>query len=224
MRIYLVKITNFFTKMGAGESKDGEIMFDGREDGPISDDQMDEFIEKTQFSPKEIQHLLLAYRRIGGSTTGDGVINEEEFKTQIKFANEKIADKIYHMIDVDGDQNIQFSEFVYGLNAFHPGADLETKINMCFGAYDEDGSGGISKNEVREIIEMSLENNVFIKLDEPHLNQLLDDLFDLYDSSGEEEGNMSLSDFKRMVRKAPGILDSFTFDISMLPPLDALKN
>ena len=53
---------------------------------------------------------------------------------------------------------------------------------------------------------------------------LVDDLFDLYDSSGEEEGNMSLDDFKKMVRKAPGILDAFTFDIAMLPPLDELKN
>lgn len=209
--------------MGVEESRD-ENAIDGREDGPISEEQMNEFLEKTQFSPKEIQHLLLAYRKIGGSTDGDGVIDEQEFKTQIKFANEQIADKIYHMIDVDGDQNIQFSEFVYGLNAFHPQADLDTKIDMCFGAYDEDGSGGISKNEVRDIIEMSLDGNPFIKLDEPHLMQLIDDLFDLYDSSGEEEGNMSLSDFKKMVKKAPGILDSFTFDISMLPPLEELKN
>lgn len=209
--------------MGIDHSKEEEG-FDNREDGPISDDQMKEFVEKTQFTPQDIQHLLLAYRKIGGSADGDGVISEEEFKTQIKFANEKIADKIYKMIDVDGDSNIQFSEFVYGLNAFHPGANLDTKINMCFGAYDEDGSGGISKEEVREIIGMSLENNSMVNLDEPHLQQLLDDLFELYDTSGEEEGNMSVTDFRKMVTKAPGILDSFTFDISMLPTLDHLKN
>lgn len=216
-----------FTKgkktMGTGHSKEEEG-FDNREDGPISDDQMKEFVEKTEFSPQDIQHLLLAYRKIGGSADGDGVISEEEFKTEIKFANDKIADKIYRMIDVDGDSNIQFSEFVYGLNAFHPKANLDTKINMCFGAYDEDGSGGISKEEVREIIGMSLENNSMVNLDEPHLQQLLDDLFELYDTSGEEDGNMSVSDFRKMVTKAPGILDSFTFDISMLPTLDHLKS
>ena len=197
--------------------------FDTREDGPLSEEQMKEYLEKTQFSPQDMQHLLLAYRKIGGSATGDGVISEEEFKSEIKFANDKIADKIYHMIDVDGDSNIQFSEFVYGLNVFHPKADLETKINVCFGCYDEDGSGGISKDEVREIVGMSLENNIFIKLDEPHLQQLLDDLFELYDTSGEEDGNMSVSDFRKMVMKAPGILDAFTFDISMLRSLEQLK-
>ena len=203
-------------------SEDDE--FDGREDGPISDEMMKEFTEKTQFTPKDIQHLLLAYRKIGGSSEGDGIISEDEFKSEIKFSNDKIADKIYHMIDVDDDHNIQFSEFVYGLNAFHPDADLNIKIDKCFGAYDEDGSGGISKKEVRDIIEMSLDGNIFINLDKPHLDQLLDDLFDLYDSSGEEEGNMSLTDFRKMVKKAPGILDSFTFDISMLPSLEELKN
>ena len=70
---------------------------------------------------------------------------------------------------------------------------------------------------------MSLENNILIQLDEPHLQQLLDDLFDLYDTSGEDEGNMSVSDFRKMVTKAPGILDSFTFDVSMLPSLEELK-
>ena len=208
--------------MGIGQSRN-EDGYEKREDDPISPEQMDEFLEKTQFSPEEIRHLLLAYRKIGGSSVGDGVISEEEFKTEIKFPNQKIADKIYKIIDVDGDHNVQFDEFVYGLNIFHPKASLDTKINVCFGCYDEDGSGGISKDEVREIIGMSLENNILIQLDEPHLQQLLDDLFDLYDSSGEDEGNMSVSDFRKMVTKAPGILDSFTFDISMLPSLEELK-
>lgn len=209
--------------MGNQESR-GDDGFENQEDGPITDEKMKEFVENTKFTPKDIQHLLLVYRKIGGSDVGDGVISEDEFKKNIKFPNEMIADKMYHMIDVDGDSNIEFSEFVYGLNAFHPDADLDTKMDKCFGAYDEDGSGGISKNEVRDIIEMSLDGNCFIDLDKAHLDKLVDDLFDLYDSSGEEEGNMSLDDFKKMVRKAPGILDAFTFDIAMLPPLDELKN
>ena len=93
--------------MGINQSK-VEDNFDSREDGPISEELMKEYVEKTQFTPQDIQHLLLAYRKIGGSADGDGVISEEEFKTEIKFANEKIADKIYKMIDVDGDSNIQF--------------------------------------------------------------------------------------------------------------------
>ena len=209
--------------MGNQQSKSTEE-YENREDGPISDEQMKEFIQNTEFNPREIQHLLLAYRKIGGSTTGDGVINEDEFKKNINFANDRIADKIYRMIDVDGDRNIQFDEFVYGLNIFHPKADLDTKIEKCFKAYDEDGSGGISKQEVIEIIHMSLDGNTFLNIDTPHLNQLVDDLFAIYDSSGDEEGNMSSSDFYHMVKKAPGILDSFAFDISMLPTLDELKN
>ncbi|KAK8876520.1 ferric-chelate reductase Frp1 [Tritrichomonas musculus] len=209
--------------MGNQESKYADEI-ENREDGPISDEQMNEFIENTQFNPKDIQQLLLAYRKIGGSISGDGLISEEEFKKNIKFSNDKIADKIYRMIDVDGDRNIQFSEFVYGLNIFMPGSDFETKIQKCFNAYDEDGSGGISKNEILEIIGMSLDGNHFINMDMPHLIHLVDELFELCDSSGDEEGNMSLVDFKKMVKEAPGILDVFAFDLSMLPAFNEMKN
>lgn len=209
--------------MGNQQSK-YEENFENREDGPISEELMKEFLTNTEFTPHDIQHLLLVYRKIGGSSDDDGVISEEEFKSNIKFTNDKIADKIYKMLDVDGDRNIQFTEFVYGLNIFMPGADINTKIEKCFGAYDEDGSGGISKNEVYEIINMSLDGNTFVNLDKPHLDQLVDDLFSIYDSSGDKDGNMSSLDFKNMVKKAPGILDAFSFDISMLPSLDELKN
>ena len=61
--------------MGIGQSRN-EDGYEKREDDPISPEQMDEFLEKTQFSPEEIRHLLLAYRKIGGSSVGDGVISE----------------------------------------------------------------------------------------------------------------------------------------------------
>lgn len=209
--------------MGNQQSKyDDEL--NNREDGPISEEQMKEFLSNTQFSPHDIQHLLLVYKKICGSISDDGVVSEHEFKSNIKFANDKIADKIYKMLDVDGDSNIQFSEFVYGLNIFLPGSDVNTKIEKCFSAYDEDGSGGISKNEVLEIIYMSLDGNTFMNIDKPHLDQLVDDLFEIYDTSGDKEGNMSSLDFKNMVKKAPGILDAFSFDISMLPSIEDLKN
>lgn len=211
--------------MGINQSKGDEINFD-TPDGPLSEAKMKEFIEKTQFTAPDIQTLLLVYRKIGGSTSdgGDGQIQFDEFKENIKFANDDIAEKIYNMIDADGDHNIQFEEFVYGLNIFHPHADINIKIEKCFQAYDDDGSGAISKEEVNSIIDMSLQNNTFLELTPSHRQQLIDDLFDEYDSSGCPEGNMSLGDFRKMVLHAPGILDSFEFDMGMLPSPDELKH
>ena len=70
---------------------------------------------------------------------------------------------------------------------------------------------------------MSLHNNCFLTLDPSHRQQLLDDLFDKYDSSGDPDGNMSLGDFRKMILQAPRILDSFQFDMAMLPSPDKLK-
>lgn len=210
--------------MGIGQSKEEDLNLD-TPDGPLNEEKMAEFTSATHFSPSDIQTLMLVYKKIGGSTDSgkDGLIQFDEFNSHIKFSSPDIAMKIYKMIDVDGDKNIQFDEFVYGLNVFHPKSDINTKIEKCFQAYDDDGSGAISKEEVDSIIEMSLHNNSFVTLDSSHRKQLLDDLFDKYDSSGDPDGNMSLGDFRKMVLQAPGILDSFQFEMSMLPSPDELK-
>ncbi|OHS97459.1 Calcineurin subunit B [Tritrichomonas foetus] len=193
-------------------------------DGPLTPEKMQEFTQRTQFSPKDIQHLLLVYRKIGGSTSdfGDGKIDEEEFLHSIKFSNEKIGRMMYQMLDTDGDHSVDFDEFVYGLNTFHPNAELNNKIVKCFKVYDSDGSGNVSKDEIKDIINISLENNTFMSMDEAHLDQLVDDLFEKYDTSGEDD--MSLTDFTKMITCSPGILDAFEFDVSMLPTPDELKH
>lgn len=210
--------------MGSGQSKE-EIINGDSHDGTLGDEKMAEFNANTHFTPSDIQTLLLVYKKIGGSIDEgkDGLIQFDEFTKNIKFSNPDIAMKIYKMIDVDGDSNIQFDEFVYGLNVFHPDSDINLKVEKCFQAYDDDGSGAISKEEVDSIIDMSLQNNTFVSLDPSHRKQLLDDLFDKYDTSGDPDGNMSLGDFRKMVLQAPGILDSFQFDMGMLPSPDELK-
>lgn len=209
--------------MGINESIDANEMGD---DNEISGQLMNEFEANTQFTPQELQQLFLVYRKIGGRSTngGDGVINKDEFIKEISFCNEEIGELMFSMIDVDKDRKVTFKEFVYGLNTFHPNnPNIDEKIQKCFQAYDEDHGGSISQNEVRQIINMSLDGNIFLELDEAHMQQLLDDLFAKYDTSGDPLGSMSLTDFKSMVLKAPGILDSFEFDTSMLPPLSELK-
>ncbi|OHT12044.1 Calcineurin subunit B [Tritrichomonas foetus] len=198
------------------------------EGSQLSNDQMQEFLANTNFTPKEIQKLLLIYRKIGGyGISQTPKIEPEEFVQALKYSNPEIGFLMYKMIDSDGSGTIEFSEFVEGLNAFLPESPLDKKIELCFNVYDDDHGGTISKDEVTKIIMMSTKDNQFIQLDDAHLNLLVDELFEKYDSSlvgvtedDDEEkrkGNMSLADFAKMVKASPGILDIFEFDTSMLP-------
>ena len=205
-------------------NKESAVANEESPDGPLSPEQMREFTEKTVFTPQDIQRLLLVYRKISGSTGqgGDGKIDIKEFLTHIKFINEEIGTLIYKMIDTNGDHKIDFAEFVEGLNIFCNGSDLKMKIRKCFEMYDNDHSQSIEKKEIKDIINMSRINNKFIDMDDAHLEELVYELLQEFDSS--RSGNkLTLNDFTKMVTKAPGILDAFEFDMSMLPTPEELK-
>ena len=101
--------------------------------GSISDELMTELCNHTSFTPKEIMELLLIYRKIAGTESegGDGLIDEDEFISNLNIKNEKIGHLMYVMLDKDGDHHVDFEEFVYGLNIFLPESPIDEKIDLC---------------------------------------------------------------------------------------------
>lgn len=198
--------------MGSDLSRGGESM----QHGNLSPEDVQRFMEETNFKDREIVSLAAKYKELAGSKEfgGDGMINEDEFIAKMHIANPKIGSLMYHMLDTDGSGEIDFEEFLFGLNAFLPQSPVDKRIELCFRAYDADGSNSISKDEVKEIIEISLQGNTLCELTEEQLSQLVDDLFDEYDR--EKSGDLSLEEFSEMIRKSPGILDCFEFDISAM--------
>lgn len=184
--------------------------------GNLSPDDVQRFVAETNFKDREIVTLAAKYKELAGTREfgGDGMISEDEFITKMRISNRKIGSLMYHMLDTDGSGEIDFEEFLFGLNAFLPQSPIDKKIELCFRAYDADGSNSISKEEVLEIVEISLAGNTLCELTEEQLNQLVDDLFEQYDA--EKSGDLSLEEFSEMIRKSPGILDCFEFDISSL--------
>lgn len=185
-------------------------------DGNITREYLQELHEKgIQFTAQEIIQLVNKYRELAGTTElgGDCRINEDEFITKMKIRNEKIGKLMYKLLDADGNGTMDFDEFILGLNIFHPDSPIEKKAVACFRAYDADGSGSISKDEIRSIVNISLENNTLMEMDEEHISELLDDLFKDYASDGEE---MTMDDFTRMICDAPHALDFLEFDVQGL--------
>lgn len=176
--------------------------------GRLSPDDIERLTNETFFTASQIVKLMQLYQTL---TRGSSKIQEEEFITKLKIPNKHIGSIMYQMLDTDGSGDIDFQEFLFGLNAFLPQAPIDDKIRLCFRAYDSDGSEAVSKEEVEDIINISLINNPFVQLNRPELEQLLDDLFDEYDE--DRSGELTYPQFEKMVRRAPGILECFEFDM-----------
>lgn len=195
--------------MGGSQSSDVK-------DGNITKEYLQELQSKgVRFSAQEIVQIVNKYRELAGTTElgGDCRIDEKDFIINMKIQNESIGKLMYKLLDADGNGTMDFDEFILGLNLFHPDAPIEKKAAACFRAYDLDGSGGISKDEIREIMKISLENNTFMEMNEEHINELLDDLFRDYTADGED---MTLEEFTKMICDAPHALDFMELDVQGL--------
>ena len=184
--------------------------------GNLKPEDVARFVAETNFRDRDIVTLAAKYKELAGSTDmgGDGLIDEDEFISKMHIQNRKIGSLMYRMLDTDGSGEIDFEEFLFGLNVFLPQSPIDQKIDMCFRAYDADGNNTISKDEVRDIIETSLDGNVFIELDAEKLDQLVDDLFNEYDEGSNDD--LTKEQFANMIRRAPGILECFEFDITSI--------
>ncbi|KAF6719028.1 Guanylyl cyclase-activating protein 2 [Oryzias melastigma] len=62
------------------------------------------------------------------------------------------AESMFRAFDKNGDNTIDFLEFVAALNLVFRG-DLEHKLRWSFKVYDKDGNGFVDRSELRSIID-----------------------------------------------------------------------
>ncbi|EAX82743.1 EF hand family protein [Trichomonas vaginalis G3] len=132
----------------------------------------------------------------------------------MKISNKSIGEILYKIIDNDGSGNLDFTEFVEGLNKFHPNTPFDEKVKLCFQAYDSDGSGAVSKEEISDVIKLSIQGSSLIELEDAQINLLVDQLINTYDNSG--TGELCFKEFHQMVSSAPGVIESFDINLDVL--------
>ncbi|EAX92160.1 EF hand family protein [Trichomonas vaginalis G3] len=180
------------------------------EKGFISEDEAKQIASKSFFSEKEVFILAKIFRNL----TKEAQITIESFCKNLSIKNKSIGEILYKIIDSDGSGQIDFVEFVDGLNKFHPRAPFDEKVKMCFKAYDADGSGAVSKDEIQEVIKISIADNALIELENAQIDEIVDQLIDEYDDDG--SGKLDYDEFYQMVSAAPGVIESFDIDLNTI--------
>lgn len=130
-------------------------------------------------------------------TNGDGRLNLEELQAGVKKVKgiglkEEDVEKVMRVMDSNNNGYIDYTEFIAGcLQSYN--YLQETHLKSAFTYFDKDGSGTISKDELRAC----LQNEDFTMSDE-----LIDSLLNEADKNG--DGSIDYNEFLEMMKSNTG--------------------
>jgi serine/threonine-protein phosphatase 2B regulatory subunit len=159
---------------------------------------------ESNFSVANLRILFAKYIRIASTSQADGKIDLDEFKAALGLTSHGFADQLFRAFDSDQSQDVDFPEFVKGVQALSDCATVAQKARFCFRVYDADRNGAIDRQELRAILKSSLIENSPVKLGEEQITRIIDRTYDKMDT--DSDGGISLEEFEREAAKNPSIL------------------
>uniref|UniRef100_A0A3B5BI76 Guanylyl cyclase-activating protein 2 n=1 Tax=Stegastes partitus TaxID=144197 RepID=A0A3B5BI76_9TELE len=124
------------------------------------------------------------------------------------------AENMFRAFDKNGDNTIDFLEFVAALNLVFRG-DLEHKLRWSFKVYDKDSNGYVDRDELRSIIDSIYRIKKGSKTDTEDskltVDEVVDRILEAVDSDGDGE---HLVDFIRGAQQDPWVLNMLKLDMN----------
>lgn len=119
-----------------------------------------ETLEELQLNTKFTEEELCAWYQSFLKECPSGRITRQQFQTiYAKFFPDSdpkaYAEHVFRSFDANSDGTLDFKEYITALHMTTAGKPNQ-KLEWAFSLYDVDGSGAISKNEVLEIVMVSL--------------------------------------------------------------------
>jgi len=181
--------------------------------------------EQTNFDKVEVSKLYETFMSI--SKGGKEPLDKEQFRNGLgklekcglkNLDDSPFVERLFTLLDTNGDGTVDLQEFVTGLSMLCKGS-VEEKLALSFKAYDLDGNGFISKDELALMFksawiagfralcathgneELSLED--LNEFSEEMANLFADNAFDTLDTN--RDGQLSFEEFKEFALAEPKI-------------------
>uniref|UniRef100_A0A8P4G377 Guanylyl cyclase-activating protein 2 n=1 Tax=Dicentrarchus labrax TaxID=13489 RepID=A0A8P4G377_DICLA len=119
------------------------------------------------------------------------------------------AENMFRAFDRNGDNTIDFLEFVAALNLVFRG-DLEHKLRWSFKVYDKDNNGYVDRDELRSIIDVISKTDM--SESQLTVDEVVDRILEAVDSDG--DGHINMEEFIRGAQQDPWVLNMLKLDMN----------
>lgn len=124
------------------------------------------------------------------------------------------AENMFRAFDKNGDNTIDFLEFVAALNLVFRGS-LEHKLRWSFKVYDKDGSGFVDRDELHSIMDSIHRVKKGRRTEQSEslsVEEAVDRLLRAVDKDG--DGHISLDEFLQGAQQDPWVLNMLKLDMN----------
>uniref|UniRef100_A0A8C5H1P6 EF-hand domain-containing protein n=1 Tax=Gouania willdenowi TaxID=441366 RepID=A0A8C5H1P6_GOUWI len=117
-----------------------------------------------------------------------------------------IMDQVFRTFDKDNDGFLSVKEWIKGLSVFLRGT-LDERIKYCFGVYDLNGDGYISREEMFHMLKSSLIRQPTEEDPDEGIKDLVEIALKKMDH--DHDGRLSFQDFEKAVKEENLLLEAF---------------
>jgi len=163
--------------------------------------------QSSHFDRTQVENLYELFKAISASGEDDGLIDKTEFQKAMGLKRNLFVDRMFELFDANGDQSINFQEFVAGLSVFTTRAKEAEKTKFSFRMYDFNGDEMIDKHELGRMLQATIDENK-LNITREQARQLIDDTFE--EAQTAKPGQISFEEYAAMVSKKPQLLEFMT--------------
>eukprot|EP00658_Telonema_sp_P-2_P013945 TRINITY_DN15286_c0_g1_i2.p1 TRINITY_DN15286_c0_g1~~TRINITY_DN15286_c0_g1_i2.p1 ORF type:complete len:275 (+),score=66.90 TRINITY_DN15286_c0_g1_i2:199-1023(+) len=106
------------------------------------------------------------------------------------------ANRLFTAFDTDGSGTLQMQEFMVGMAAMNGNSSVEQKLSFMFKLYDQDKSGSLDRNEIRQLLSALAQSGSGTS-SSVGLEEMVDQFMNHVDANG--DGVIDLLEFRKLV-------------------------
>ena len=171
--------------------------------------ELKDYTDATHFETDEVVAIHEHFRSIASKSGQEEYFDRAMFMKSLGAKGSVFLDRMFSIFDQDRDGKISFAQYLAGLSVLCSRGTYDEKIRFAFQIYDFDADGRISKQELSDFLQWSLEESE-VKVTSAQIASIIGETFKVADKN--HDGYIDPAEFRALVDTDAAILSSVTLD------------